>query len=161
MELRITGLEQVQRALAELPKAMVTVAFGAALDQAGGVIAGQVAGRAARLNDASDTPLSEHVTVQVQVDTDNRGGIAIVGFDSSQDERTGIPQDLKAFLVEFGHRMVGHKPGRKQLAGPATPGGYVVPQPFMRPALEDSWEQAVRVFAEALIDGLSGIAEKS
>lgn len=161
MELRITGLEQVQRMLAELPKAMVTVAFGTALDQAGGVIAGHVAGRAARLNDASDTPLSEHVTVQVRVDVDNRGGIAIVGFDQSQDERTGIPQDLKAFLVEFGHRMIGHKPGLKELVGPNTPGGAVIARPFMRPALEDSWEGAVRVFAETLIDGLSGIAEKS
>jgi hypothetical protein len=147
--------------MADLPASIVTVAFGTAMDQATGVIAGQVEQRAARLPDASDTPLAEHVITTVEVDSQNRFAVGTISFDSSADERTGIPQDLKALLVEYGHRMIGHEPNKEQIAGPNTPGGEVVPHPFLRPAVEDSWEQAVRVFGETLIDGLSGIVETS
>jgi hypothetical protein len=150
MELRITGLEQVQRALQELPVEIVTVGFAKALNASAGVIAGAVETIAAGMPEYSDTPLSEHVVINVEVDGNRRGGTATVGFDKSADERTGIPQDLKAYLVEYGHLMVTHKPDKKVV-------GIVHPKPFMRPAFEASADRAVEVFAETLIDSLSEV----
>lgn len=150
MDLQITGLDQVQKALRELPAKVVVTSYAKALDRAAGVIAAEVTARAEALPESgSDTPLSEHVITKTEVDTNQRGGAAAVGFDSSQDDRTGIPQDLKALLVEMGHRMLTHQPGKKEV-------GHVAPHPFVRPAFEATADKAIEVFAETLIDGLSG-----
>ena len=155
MDIQITGLEQVQRRLKEISKGLAAKSFAKALDRAAGVIQAEVQTRAEALPEASQTPLSEHVIVKVEVDTNKGGGIALVGFDSSQDERTGVPQDLKALWVEYGHQMIGHKPAKRPLKGPLTPDGVVVPHPFMRPAVEAVADQAIQVFGETLIEGLS------
>jgi hypothetical protein len=153
VDLRITGLEQVQRALSELPTSVVVKGFAKALDKGAGVIAAEVSARAETLDESgSQTRLFEHVTVNVEVDTAKRGGVGTVSFDKSLDERTGIPQDLKAYLVEFGHRMVTHKPGKKEV-------GHVPAKPFLREAFEASADRAVEVFGETLIDSLSEIGE--
>ena len=150
MDLQITGLEQVQRAITELPAQIVVRSFARALDRAAGVIAAEVELRAEGLGESgSDTPLSEHVVTKTEVDTGKRGGVASVGFDTSRDERSGLPQDTKAMLVEFGHQQVTHRPKKKAV-------GRVPPHPFMRPAFQASGDKAIEVFAATLIEGLSG-----
>jgi len=164
MDLRIAGLEQVQRALKELPAKVVVRSYAKALDRAAGVIAADVMARAEGLPESgSDTRLSEHVITKVEVDTNKQGGVAAVGFDHSQDQRTGKPMDVIALQVEFGHRMLTHE--RKQ-AGIGRVGdskldqsGRVKMHPFVRPAYEATKDKAVEVFGETLIDGLSEIGE--
>lgn len=149
MDLQITGLDQVQRALKDLPAQIVVKSYAKALDRAAGVVAAEVAARAEALSESgSDTRLSEHVITKVEVDTNKRGGAASVGFDSTQDERTGKPMDSIASWVEFGHRQVTHKPGSKEV-------GHVPEHPFVRPAFDSSADKATQVFAETLIEGLS------
>lgn len=151
MDLRITGLEQVQRALQDSSRLIVAASFARALDRAAGVFAAEVALQAAALGDSdSDTPLAEHVKTSVEVDTHKRGGIADVGFDQTQDERTGIPQDLKAYLIEYGHFIVTHKPEKDVR-------GFVRARPFMRAAFEAAAERAIEAFADSLIDTLSSL----
>lgn len=70
----------------------------------------------------------------IELDAQFRGGVVDVGFG-----------DLGhiALWLEYGHRMVGHKPGKKQL-------GDVPAIPFMRPAFDACNEQAVDAFAATL-----------
>lgn len=153
MDLRITGLEQVQQALKELPAKIVVKSYAKALDRAAGVVAAELEARAEALPESgSETRLSEHVIVKVEVDTNKKGGTAAVGFDHSQDERTEKPMDVIAGWVEFGHRMVTHKPGKKEV-------GHVPAHPFVRPAYEAVQDKAVEVFGETLMDGLSEIGQ--
>jgi hypothetical protein len=71
----------------------------------------------------------------VTLDAQFRGGVAEVGF--------GTKQGHIANFVEYGHRMVGHKPGKKEL-------GMVAAHPFMRPAAEVSADAAIDAFADSL-----------
>ncbi len=146
MELRITGLEQVQRALTGSP-AKVVRAFAVALDRAAGVIAAAVE---ERIPEGPEGLLKQSIRVQVEVDTAKRGGIASVGFTSEPNERNGAPQDAVALWVEVGHRMVTHKPDSKQV-------GNVPAHPFMRPAFDSAADRAIEVFAETLISQLTEV----
>lgn len=150
MELKISGLDQVQRRLREAPNTLVAKSFAKALDRAGGVIAAEVE-RRTPIGPEGD--LKEHVIVKVEVDTAARGGSALIGFSSATSGRTGKPMDLIAYWVEYGHRLVGHgkrKKDRKDL-------GKVPPHPFMRPAFDASADRAVEVFGDTLIDSLSDV----
>lgn len=147
MDLKITGLEQVIERLQGLPKEIVVKSYAKALDRAAGVIAAELEARAEGLGETeTDTPLYEHVIVGTEVDTNGRGGIAKVGFDSSQDARTGKPQDAKALWVEMGHRMVPHETH----GGFGVAHGHVPAHPFVRPAFEAAGDEAIAVFEQVI-----------
>jgi hypothetical protein len=65
--------------------------------------------------------------------------------------------------LEYGHKMIGHKPEKRQLYGPRTPEGFVVPggveraYPFMRTAVDEVGEQAISAFVEAINDVMDRI----
>jgi HK97 gp10 family phage protein len=145
MDIKITGLADVQRRLKEMPSLVVAKAFHAALDRAAGVMAAEVEIRAPL---GEEGLLPESIITPVEVDVQKRGGQAAVGFSSAQDPRTGVPEDVKAAWVEYGHRQVTHRPGHEQV-------GYVLPHPFMRPAFDSSANKAIEVFAQALAENLS------
>lgn len=147
MDIQISGLEQVQKALANAPKTIVITTFARALDAAAGVIAAEVAARVDLMGEFSETPLADHILTKVELDTDARGGNAVVGFDKSIDERTGVPQDAKAYWIEFGHRIVTHKPALKDV-------GEVKEKPFMRETFDVTRDKAIEVFAETVIANL-------
>ena len=147
MEIQISGLEQVQRRLAETPEALVRKAFETALDRAIGVVAAEVEARTP-VGEAEE--LAEAVITRVKLDEQNRGGQAAVGFSSRQSERTGRPLDEIALWVEYGHRMVTHH-GQQV--------GHVPAHPFLRPALASAGDRAIEVFASTLIESLSLIEE--
>lgn len=149
MELRITGLEQVQRRLKEAPSLLVAKAFHQALDRAAGVFAGEVEMRCEEMEE-----LAENVIVDVEVDVAKQGGTAFVGFSHTPSERTGKPLDLIAMWIEFGHMVLTHK-GETPSHGKT----HVPADPFMRPAFDAAAERALEVFQETLIDGLSVIEE--
>lgn len=86
-----------------------------------------------------ETRLREAAMTDVVVDSRGRGGIASMGFGK---------EGHKANWVEYGHRMVGHKPGKADL-------GEVPPHPFMRPAFEASADAAIEAFTDSLTDSVN------
>jgi HK97 gp10 family phage protein len=100
---------------------------------------------------ASTTPvltgdLLQHLTFQVEMAHDQKGGTASIGFGTD---------DHLARWIEYGHREVGHEPKLKEE-------GFKSARPFMRPATEESADASIEAFAasiEASVDaGLDGKA---
>lgn len=60
--------------------------------------------------------------------------------NSNQLAAKVIASDPTAHLVEYGHRLLSHKPSLKEI-------GEVEPHPFMRPALDEGADEAL-AFAE-------------
>ena len=143
LDLRITGLEEVQRRLSDLSREIVSGAFPVALERASAVIADEVR---TRTPEGAEGLLKRSVRVQTEVDTTRQRGGAVIGF-TSQAGDNGIPQDHIAEWVEYGHRLVGHKPGKADL-------GKVAMHPFMRPAFSVSADKAIDAFGEAITDYL-------
>jgi hypothetical protein len=135
----VSGLEEVQRMLATAPKTIVASGYTRALSAAGEVIAAELEIRTPVK--AEDTGgildrgvLRESVTVEVLLDSQFRGGQVKVGFGKN---------GAVALWVEYGHRLVGHKPGGKVI-------GSVPPHPFMRPTAEAAGESAIEAFYQSL-----------
>lgn len=147
MDITITGLEEVQKRLQAAPRTLATKAFLKPLDRAAGVIAAEVE---ARTPEGETGLLKESVITKVELDSEGRGGSASVGFNSQISERTGKPQDLIAYWVEYGHVQ---KSRRKKETG------HVPAHPFLRPAADTAGDRAIEVFAEALSENLSVIEE--
>jgi hypothetical protein len=86
--------------------------------------------------------LKAALTTIVKLDSQLRGGIA------------GATYGNLSYLVnwlEYGHRMIGHKPDKKQLHGPRTPQGEVKPFPWVRDVFDRKADEAVDAFANSLI----------
>ena len=140
-QITVTGLVEVQRMLSELPKAIVAKGYLNALSAAGNVLKDEVDARTPiRLEVSGEDllvsggDLKAALMMKVELDTGLRGGSVDIGFGK---------QGYKANWVEYGHRMVGHKPGKKAL-------GQVPPHPFLRPAFDAKADEAIAVFAESL-----------
>jgi hypothetical protein len=158
----ITGLNETIKALSDAPANVAKGAYGKALTAATvpvikaldpripiALIAGGIAHRIGALKSA--------LTFEIAVDANGRGGLARIGFGK---------QGFVARMVEYGHRMVGHKPKsvdwkrfrEKQMGEFEKP---VPPYPFMAPATISASEQAVEAFAaatkEALDEGMPGL----
>lgn len=135
---KITGLAEVQRMMREAPKQVAVLGLAKALHAGGHVIESAVAERTperdegARSGDAGH--LIDALTLDVQVDTGAKGGVASVHF--------GNLSHIAGF-VEKGHRLIGHRPNKKQI-------GNVVPHPFMRPAADASEDAAIGAFSDSL-----------
>lgn len=78
--------------------------------------------------------LVDSIVIETEVDAEGRGVVVHVGFGN---------MGYVANFVEYGHRMVGHKPDKKQL-------GMVQPKPFMRPAAAVAAEAAIDAFLTAI-----------
>jgi hypothetical protein len=81
-------------------------------------------------------PLVDALMAEVEVDLNAKGGSASVGFGKL---------GYIANMVEYGHVMVTHAPGKKVV-------GFVPPHPFMRPAFESSAEPAIAAFAASMTE---------
>jgi HK97 gp10 family phage protein len=135
MSLQITGLQEVQQMLKDAPRIVVASAFVNALDAGAQVIKAALAPRIPVSDEETAGELKAALMSTVTLDPQLRGGVAEVGF--------GTKQGHIANFVEYGHRMVGHKPGKIEL-------GMVSPHPFMRPAAEVSADAAIEAFADTL-----------
>lgn len=132
---KITGIEEVQKMLAEAPKNVVQLGYGRALTAGINVFAGALASR----TPVRSGKLAASLVIAVEVDSDARGGAAAVGFGK---------QGHVANWVEYGHRMVGHAPNKKET-------GAVLPHPFMRPAFDASADEALQAFQDSLVTTLN------
>jgi hypothetical protein len=143
MDLKITGLQEVQRRLSNLSREIIEGAFPTALTRSSEVIADEVR---TRTPEGPEGLLKSSVQTQTEIDATKQRGNAAIGFTSQAGEN-GIPQDHVAEWVECGHHLVGHKPGEADL-------GQVAMHPFMRPAFAVSADKAIDAFGEAITEYL-------
>lgn len=137
--LSITGLAEVQQMLVDAPAHVVATGYVKALQAAASVLE-QALYDAAPERDEGDRPedvphLKDCIASDVAVDSQLRGGQARVGFTKAVG---GLP-----LWLEYGHRMIGHKPDHKEL-------GYVEPHPFIRAVFDATADQAIEAFAGTL-----------
>lgn len=139
----VEGTDQVCAMLAEAPKHAIPLALVRGFTAGGKVIEQYMVGRIP----VRTGELLADLDVEVALDADSRGGYAAVGFSHGGSAERGLGQDYVARFLEYGHRMVGHKPDKKVL-------GKVEPYPFMRLAAEAAVEEAVEAFANAVMEAL-------
>ena len=130
----VKGVEDTCKGLDQLPRSMVKHAFAKALAATSVPVVRALQARTPKLTG----DLVEHITTEISIDAQGRGGRADTGFGK---------EGWKARLVEYGHRMVGHKPDKKEV-------GVVAPHPFMGPATVDAAEASVEAFDESLQDSI-------
>ena len=127
MEVKIEGLAETIAALKNAPRNVVAQGFRRGLQAAGNVLGAEVA----RRTPVDRGDLLASIKVEVVLDSQFRGGITTVGF--------GGKEDFTAAMVEYGHHLIGHKPGEKAI-------GEVQPHPFVRPAAATAGGSAVDAF---------------
>lgn len=127
----IEGLEECVAFLRTAPRAAAGSALIRGLRAGGEVIEQAIEVR----TPVREGEMKADLDIAITIDADVRGGIAQVGFGE---------QGYKANFVEYGHRMIGHKPEKKDL-------GAVEPHPFLRPAAAACQEAAVDAFVEGFL----------
>jgi hypothetical protein len=138
----ITGIEETMEMLKSAPRTVVASGFVRALSAAANVMADEIERRCPEKTEdvggiLDKGELRDSIVVAVELDSQLRGGVGYAGFSTSNGA------DFVAQLLEYGHRLIGHKPGKKPL-------GFVAPTPFIRPAFEFSAEAAVDAFSDSL-----------
>ena len=133
-EIHDYGIEETCAALDALQPSMQKAAIGKALAAGAVPIVSALRSRTPRLTG----DLAEHIMTDIALDANGKGGTASIGFGKA---------GFKARMVEYGHRMVGHKPGKKEI-------GQVPAQPFMRPTAAASGEAAIEAFSESLAESV-------
>jgi hypothetical protein len=144
-EVTVTGLAEVQRLLDEAPGLIVGRAFQKASEAACLVIEETLyfmtPEREEGERSEDQVHLRDAIMREIEMDSRFRGVVADIGFGR---------EGYRAMWVEYGHRMVGHKPGKKPL-------GIVPPHPFIRRAFEASADKAIAVFQDVLVTELAAI----
>lgn len=121
--------------LTEAPRLVVATAYVKAMTSAVLIIEAEIWAqcpeREENERDEDSLHLREAIMHIIEVDSRFRGVHAQIGFG---------PEGHKALWVEYGHRMVGHKPDKKLL-------GQVLPHPFIRRAFDSAAPRALAAFA--------------
>lgn len=155
---RVEGIPELLGKLGSLRTTSLQKALGYALSAAGVPIFGAISTRA-ELHDRSDSEtstggadfgghLADDLASTIEIDTQGRGGRISIGFDKMA---------AKAIWLEYGHKMISHKPDKRELKGPRTPDGVVIPGgvdepgPIMRLGLDEAADQAADKFFETFI----------
>lgn len=129
----------VSAMLLALPDRIVRKALFKAHRAASKVIEERLLERTPRSDHDGDLPhLSDSIVTSIQVNADERTGESRTGF--------GVAGH-KAFFVEYGHRLVGHRPLKKEE-------GTVEPNPFMAGAASAASEDAIQAFADSISQSL-------
>lgn len=130
--IEIEGLEEACRSLTEAPRAVRARALLRGLAAGGAIFEEAIRVRVP----AKHGDLKADLGTTVELRTDLEGGTAKSGFGK---------QGYKAGWIEYGHRMIGHKPEKKDL-------GRVEAHPFMRPAAAVAEEAAVEACVDAMLE---------
>ena len=149
--IKIEGLEEVVEMLDKAPRTIVARGYLKALQAGANVIADAVEIRTPVK--AEDTgglldkgELRESLMIDIQLDSALRGGVADIGFGKNGNV---------ANWIEYGHRIVGHKPGK-------TDSGASVPaNPFMRGAADGCAEAAIDAFTGSLKETIAAAYPQS
>jgi len=142
VDIKVEGVSDVEKFLTEAPREIVATGFLRAL-KAGGDIIEQTL--------VFNTPIKEEdtggiletgelqasVNLKVELDSQLRGGRAVIGF-------RGNAPNAVANWIEYGHRIVGHKP-KKTFKGKVTK-----PNPFIRRTADQTAEPAMAAFSDSL-----------
>ena len=131
----VTGLEEVCAALTLMPTRLVKHAYARAVAAASAVVVRELVARAPE----HTGKMKQHVVSVIAVAADGTGASSYIGFGK---------HGFKALLVEFGHRMLGHAPSKKELRDPVSA------RPFMRPTVAACAEEAVTAFADSLAESI-------
>jgi hypothetical protein len=147
----VDGIEECCADLLRLKPAGCGAAVTRGLHAAGEVIEREIdirtPTRTLRIGGDRDYPsLVTQLETRVTLDSGFRGGSAEIGFH-------GFAATV-AEWNEFGHRMVGHVPGKKNL-------GSVPAHPFMRPGADAAEEPAVEAFIGAVNESLAEFSEEA
>jgi len=132
--IRISGFDDVNRQLKQLQKRLEG-AFVKAVEAAVDVIESEVRARTpVGETEEGKRHLRDAIVHVIRVDPLFRFVAGSVGFGN---------EGYRALWVEYGHRMVSHKPKKAEI-------GTVPPHPFLRPAFDACKERAVEVFSSVL-----------
>ena len=149
----VEGIEETCAWLQSAGKYISGPAIAYGLDKAARVIAAEIASRIPEQSEgthSSDLPhLRDELDFEVVIDSEGRGGYADVGF--------GRAVSHIARFVEYGHRMIGHKPGLRELSGPNIYMGRVLPLPFMRVSAAASANAAIEAFVGGVIEAAKAV----
>lgn len=139
--INVVGIEETCAALTRLPARVVKHAYAKALAAAAVPVVRELLPRVPQL---TGKLAASQVTV-INVDAQGKGGIAQIGFGK---------QGYVARLIEYGHRIIGHRP-RKVNTGKTVPA-----KPFMRPAAQAAATESVEAFRDSLLESIAqGIPE--
>ncbi len=131
---RISGFDEVNRVLAEKRKQLEN-AFVKAVEAASDVIEAEVRARTpVGETEEGKRHLRDAIIHVIRIDPLFRFVSGSVGFGT---------EGYRAVWVEYGHRMVSHKPKKTLI-------GQVPPHPFLRPAFEACKQRAVEAFSSVL-----------
>jgi HK97 gp10 family phage protein len=134
----VTGLQETLAMLDRAPKLIVARGFLQAAKAAAAVIEEELEIRTPERDEGErneDIPhLRDAMVSNISLDAQLRGVSVSTGFGRAGNV---------ALWVEFGHRLVGHKPGKKDI-------GTVPAHPFMRPAADAAGPRAIDAFADSL-----------
>lgn len=142
MNITVDGVEELNKFLTDAPREIVASCFLKAL-KAGGDIIEQtlIYNTPVKEEDTGGIletgELQDSVFLRVELDSQLRGGRAVIGF-------RGAGPNAVANWIEYGHRIVGHKP-RKEYKGKNT-----TPNPFVRKTADQSAEPALSAFSASL-----------
>lgn len=149
----IRGIEECCQFLESIPKQNLPEALLAGLTDGGKVLEESLIFKCpvsgiklwnpetfSEFTDETGGELRDDIDTVIILDYEFRGGVAKVGFSRKQG--------WKAIFVEYGHRMIGHKPDKKDL-------GFVVAHPFMRQAADIAADAAVDAFVQGVMESLS------
>jgi hypothetical protein len=129
--INIKGIEEVTAALTKMPDRLVKNAFARALAASAVPIV-----EALKPRTPVDTGLLQSsIMADIQIDTTGKGGELAVGFGK---------QGYVARMIEYGHRIVGHEPKKKDT------GKVVAGKPFMRGSAATSADASVDAFEESI-----------
>ena len=142
--LSVTGADEVAAYLESAPRVLVAEGWLKALVAAAEPLAVELAVNTPNGKDFAVVrdKLNESQVREIEIDSQLRGGTLTFGFGKN---------GYIAYFLEYGHRMVGHKPELKQLFSKANPGQtHVLPDPFMARAANAAFDAVISAFAASL-----------
>lgn len=129
------GLEDVHAMLNEVPDTIAAKGLYRAHAAAVEVVERELLARTPRSDHDGEYPhLTDSVVSTIEIDQAAREGESETGFGVS---------GFKAYWVEYGHRMVGHRPLRKEE-------GTVESKPFMRPTTAAAADDVIEAFGDSI-----------
>lgn len=150
MNATVSGIEDVVALMQRLRTISLQKALGYALAAAGVPIVGEIHVRCPeRLEverDETIPHLADSLESLIEIDRQGRGGRLTIGFGK---------QGYIALWVEYGHRIVTHKPALRDT------GKRSKPNPFLRESMDAAEAQAVDRFFETFIRVLEDEITKS
>jgi hypothetical protein len=150
----VSGLQEMADKVRTLPQTLARGAFALGFIHAAAVLAPALTSacpdRSESSRDENSKHLADCIGTEIAIDRDGTGGRLWIGFKGNIGNFKA--SDI-ALWLEYGHRMVGHAPNL------AFHGKFVAPFPFIRAAWDQSIDEAVQAFVDAVDEALPAALE--